>query len=430
MNEQSRAEEFAAYIGIDWGNETHFISLCEAEQQKVERHKLEHKPEVLRQWISDLQRRFPGRRVAVALEQSRGALVYALMNYEFLVLYPVNPKALAKFREAFYVSGAKDDPIDSDLLLELVILHRNRLRAWQPDDELTRTISLLVEYRRELVDKQTGLTNRLTDLLKLYFPQALAWAGDLATVQACDFLQLWPTLAQVQQATAVKLRQFYTTHGCRRTALIEQRLQEIETAQPLTTDGAVITASVAMVQATTAQLRPLLSSIKQMDKQIAELFSQHEDHELFNSFPGAGKVFAPRLLSALGANRKRYTTAEDIQQFSGIAPVIERSGKTCFVHRRFACPKFLRQSFHEYAGQSIRWAPWARAYYDQQRQRGQGHHAAVRSLAFRWIRIIFRCWQNRLKYSEETYQQALRKRGSQLTALIVAKNLKPNEENS
>jgi transposase len=420
MEQEVQQQEIGAYIGIDWADRTHFVSLRSADSQQVERYKLEHKPEVLAQWVSELQQRFPGRRVAVALEQSRGALIYALMSYEFLVLYPVNPKALAKYREAFYVSGAKDDPIDGDLLLELVTLHRHKLRAWRPDDELTRRISLLVQYRRELVDTQTGLTNRLSDLLKLYFPQALEWAGDLATVQACDFLQRWPTLAKVQQTTSTKLRQFYVAHGCRKAALIEARLQQIQMAQPLTTDGAVITASVAMVQATVSQLRPLMVSIKQFDKQIAELFAQHEDHEIFSSFPGAGAVFAPRLLSALGADRRRFASAQEVQQLSGIAPVIERSGKTCFVHRRFACPKFLRQSFHEYAAQSIRWAPWARAYYSRQRQRGNGHHAAVRSLAFRWIRIIYRCWQMRTPYSEDTYQQALRRRGSALANLIVA----------
>jgi len=419
MNPQTEQEPFAAYIGIDWADKTHFVSLCEAGSQVVERYKLEHKPEVLAQWIGDLQRRFAGRRLAVALEQSRGALVYALMSYEFLVLYPVNPKALAKFREAFYVSGAKDDPLDSDLLLELLTVHRRRLRAWRPDDELTRAISLLGEYRRELVNSQTRLTNRLSNLLKLYFPQALEWAGDLATVQACDFLERWPSLAKVQQTTASKLKQFYLKHGCRKAALIEARLQQMQQAQPLTTDGAVITASIAMVQASISQLRPLIASIKQFDKQIAELFAQHDDHELFSSFPGAGPVFAPRLLAAMGTDRTRYLAAQELQQFSGIAPVIERSGRTCFVHRRFACPKFLRQSFHEYAGQSIRWSPWARAYYNQQRQRGNGHHAAVRSLAFRWIRIIFRCWQMRVPYSEELYQQALRRRGSSLAKLLL-----------
>ncbi len=418
--EAPEQQEFGAYIGLDWADRTHVISLRGTDSGKVEHYQLVHKPEALAEWVSDLQRRFPGQRVAVALEQARGAVVHALMGYDFLVLYPVNPKTLAKYREAFSPSGAKDDPTDADLLLELVTLHRDKLRAWLPDDELTRTITLLVEYRRDLVAMQTSLSNRLTSLLKLYYPQALAWAGELTTVQACDFLQRWPTLAQVQQAAPAKLRQFYLAHGCRKADVIEQRLQEIKLAQPLTRDGAVISASVVMVQATTTQLRPLMEAIARMEKQIAELFRQHADHELFSSFPGAGPVLAPRLLAALGADRGRFAAATEVQQLSGIAPVMERSGKTCWVHRRWACPKFVRQSFHEFAGQSIRWSTWARAFYDQQRQRGNGHHAAVRSLAYRWIRIIYRCWQMRVPYCEETYCRALQRRQSPLARVLAA----------
>lgn len=418
--EAQEQQEFGAYIGLDWADRTHVISLRGTDSGKVEHYELTHKPEVLAEWVSDLQRRFPGQRVAVALEQARGAVVHALMGYDFLVLYPVNPKTLAKYREAFSPSGAKDDPTDADLLLELVTLHRDKLRAWLPDDELTRTITLLVEYRRDLVATQTSLNNRLTSLLKLYYPQALAWAGELTTVQACDFLQRWPTLAKAQQAAPAKLRQFYLAHGCRKADVIEQRLQEIKLAQPLTRDGAVITASVAMVQATTSQLRPLMEAIARMEKQIAELFGQHADHDLFSSFPGAGPVLAPRLLAAMGADRGRFAAATEVQQLSGIAPVMERSGKSCWVHRRWACPKFVRQSFHEFAGQSIRWSTWARAFYDQQRQRGNGHHAAVRSLAYRWIRIIYRCWQMRVPYCEETYCRALQRRQSPLARVLSA----------
>lgn len=418
--EAQKQPEFGAYIGLDWADRTHVISLRSADSNRVERYELAHKPEALAEWVSGLQQRFAGQRVAVALEQSRGAVVHALMGYDFLVLYPVNPKTLAKYREAFSPGGAKDDPTDADLLLELVTLHRDKLRAWLPDDELTRTITLLVEYRRQLVAEQTGLSNRLTSLLKLYFPQALAWTGELATVQACDFLQRWPTLAKVQQTAPVKLRQFYTAHGCRKADLIEQRLQEIKLAQPLTRDGAVITASVVMVQATISQLRPILEAIARMEKQIAELFGQHADHDLFSSFPGAGPVLAPRLLAAMGADRGRFSAASEVQQLSGIAPVTQRSGKSCWVHRRWACPKFVRQSFHEFAGQSIRWSAWARAFYDQQRQRGKGHHTAVRTLAYRWIRIIYRCWKERVPYCEQRYHQALVRRQSPLARVLLA----------
>ena len=414
-----KQEEFGACIGLDWADCTHVISLRDADSKKVEHYELTHKPEALVEWVSDLQRRFPGQRVAVALEQARGAVVYALMGYDFLVLYPVNPKTLAKYREAFSPGGAKDDPTDADLLLELVTLHRDKLRAWLPDDEQTRTITLLVEYRRNLVTTQTRLTNQLTSLLKFYYPQALAWAGGLKTVQACDFLQRWPTLAKAQQAAPAKLRQFYLQHGCRKAEVIERRLEEIKQAQPLTRDGAVITASVAMVQASISQLRPVMDAIAQMEKQIAELFSQHADHDVFASFPGAGPVLAPRLLAAMGADRGRFSAASEIQQLSGIAPVMERSGKSCWIHRRWACPKFVRQSFHEFAGQSILKCVWARAFYDQQRQRGNGHHAAVRALAFRWIRIIYRCWQMRVSYCEETYCRALQRRQSPLARVLA-----------
>lgn len=416
MNQEQQQQEleFAAYIGLDWADQGHAISLKDAASGAVEHYEIKQQPAVLAAWVSDLQGRFKGARVAVALEQSRGAVVHALMGYDFLVLYPVNPKTVARYREAFRVGGAKDDPDDADLLLELVTLHRDKLRAWQPDDELTRTIRLLVEYRRQLVNEQTRLSNRLQSLLKVYYPQALAWSGALATEQACEFLQRWPTLAHLQRETADHLRQFYREQGCRKGELIERRLEEIKGAQPLTRDAAVITAAVLMVQASAKQLRTVVQAIAQMEKKIAELFSSHPDHDVFSSFPGAGAVLAPRLLAALGADRGRFAAAREMQQYSGIAPVTERSGKTWRVHWRQACPKFVRQSFHEYAGQSIRWSRWARVFYNQQRQRGKGHHAAVRSLAYRWIRIIYHCWQARVLYNEEIYCRALEQRRSPL----------------
>jgi len=105
-------------------------------------------------------------------------------------------------------------------------------------------------------------------------------------------------------------------------------------------------------------------------------------------------------------------------QFSGIAPVTERSGKSCRVHWRWACPKFVRQSFHEFAAFSIPWSAWTKAYYFQQRSRGLEHHAAIRSLAFKWIRILYRCWKNRTPYNELLYLDALTRRGSPLMATL------------
>jgi transposase len=117
--------------------------------------------------------------------------------------------------------------------------------------------------------------------------------------------------------------------------------------------------------------------------EIEEAASAHPDFFIFESLPGAGSALAPRLLASFGSQRDRYGSAEEVQRYSGIAPVMEKSGKKKWIHFRWACPKFLRQSFHEWAGHSISQSTWARAYYQQQRGRGKDHHAAVRALAFK-----------------------------------------------
>jgi transposase len=171
------------------------------------------------------------------------------------------------------------------------------------------------------------------------------------------------------------------------------------------------------------QLRALHGSIAEYDRQIAHLFANHPDAFIFDALPGAGTALAPRVLSAFGTDRRRYPAAHDLQTYAGIAPVIERSGKQCWVHWRWNCPKFLRQTFHEFAKNSIPYSAWAKAYYEQQNQRGQGHNAAIRSLAFKWIRIIHRCWVDRRPYDESLYLQTLKKRGSKLYTLIPQKTL-------
>src|SRR5262249_50643473 len=159
-------------------------------------------------------------------------------------------------------------------------------------------------------------------------------------------------------------------------------------------------------------------SIRQFDQQLKERFQQHDDYTLFHSFPGAGPVFGPRLLSAFGSDRDRFQYADEVQNLSGIAPVTEASGKSRWVPWRLGCPKFLRQSFHEFAAQSVHHSVWAKAYYDQLRAHGSDHHAAVRALAYKWIRIMFRCWKDRTPYDEARYIASLQRRGSPLFRVL------------
>jgi transposase len=407
---------FAAYVGLDWSDQKHDVCLVDPAVGTPEFSVIKHQPEAIGEWARALRARFRGERIAVCLEQSRGPLIYALLKYDFLVLYPINPKTLARFREAFTPSRAKDDPRDAAYLVELLIHHRDRLKAWMPDSEKTRTLQLLVEHRRRLVGDQTRISNRMTSLLKGYFPQVLEWFPDIRTSLVCDFLLRWPSLDALKGVHRTTLLKFFRSHNSHRTETMAARLQAIKEARPLVTDRAVINSSTLMVKALAAQMKTTLEAVHGFDAEIKELCRTHEDFELFTSLPGAGRVYASRLLTAMGSNRERWQSADELLRFSGVAPVIERSGKSSWTRWRYFCPKFVRQSFVEYAGESIRHSEWARAFYAAQRAKGKSHQAAVRALAYKWIRVIWKCWQTRTNYDEARYLECLRKKGSPLVS--------------
>jgi transposase len=341
------------------------------------------------------------------------------MSCEFLDLYIINPKSLSSFREAFYGSGATSDPVDAELMRDMVRQNPSRFRAWQPDDVMTRSLRLLTEGRRDLVNQSTALTNQLTALLKGYYPQSLAWVGELDTAWACDFLQQWPTLQSLQASSRRQILRFYEKHP-RASLDLNEQLKQIQAARALTQDEAVLESSALMVKALVSLLRPLLVSITEFDRKIAVIFRKHPDRPIFESFPGAGAALAPRLTAAFGTDRGRYQAATEMQELAGIAPVTEKSGKKkSFVHWRYACPKFTRQTFQEFADHSRRWCKWAKAQYELLRQRGKSHNAAVRALAYKWIRILFRCWKDRQPYQDEIYTKSLIQHGSPLGSLLA-----------
>ena len=415
-------ESYAALIAIDWADRQHAVCLYDQTTGRREQYTVKHTPESLQAWVSSLRARLPGQQLAVCTEQSRGPLIYALLQYDFLVLYPVNPATLAKYRQAFSPSLGKDDPSDADYLLDLLQHHRERLRPWHPDNEQTRTLQLLVQQRRRLINDRTRISNRLTALLKSYFPQILEWFPDICTVLVCDFLTRWPTLAAAQKARPTTLLQFFKAHHSVRVATNERRLAELRVAVPLTTDGAVLNSSLLLVKVLITQLRTVLDALAEYDRHIEALCQTHAEYELFASLPGAGPVYAARLTAALGTDRSRWRSADELLCFTGIAPAIERSGKQTWIRWRYFCPKFLRQSFHEYAAESIHHSFWAKGYYNMQRLKGKGHHAAVRALAFKWVRIIWKCWQSRTAYNEVLYLESLRRTSSPLLKFIASQS--------
>jgi transposase len=424
--ESSNQNPVAAFLGIDWADQKHDIVLrAAASTASLEHRSIGAEPDALAEWVLEVRERFAGQgRILVCLEQSRGALIHFLMGYECFELYPINPKQLARYREAFRPSGAKDDPSDAELLCQLVSLHHGQLRPWHPDDGLTRKLALLCQKRRQAVDARTTLSNQLKSELKQYYPLALAVLNnDLTTALAADFLLQWPNFESLKKASAHKVRKFFYGHHSRSEQKLQARLERIQAAEALTRDSAIIEAGTLTAQMLAQQLKALGPYIARYEKEIAQLFHHHPDSALFNNLPGAGPTLGPRLLAAFGTDRERFQSASEAVTFFGVAPVTEQSGKSRWIHFRWACPKFLRQSFHEFAGQSVRFCDWAALYYQQQRARGKGHHAAVRALAYKWIRILFRCWKTHQPYDPQLYLTALLQRGSPYTSPV--KNSSP-----
>jgi len=300
------------------------------------------------------------------------------MSYDFIVLFPINPMTLARYREAFTPSRAKDDPTDADFLCELVALHREQLKAWQPDDVCTRKLRHLTLSRRRSVNMRTRFSNQLKALLKTYFPQALELCGDdLTTPMACALLQKWPSLQQLKKSRAETIRRFYYAQNARRGDVIEKRLALIAQAVALTNDPALIESSIITVQALTLGLRAAHTAISCYDREIARTFAQHPDASLFAALPGSGTAYSARLLAAFGSRRELFESAEAMLNFSGVAPVLKRSGQATITHRRYARPLFVHQSFIEYANESIRHSLWARAFYQMHKaalEKPLGHH--------------------------------------------------------
>ena len=411
---------FTAQVGLDWADAKHDFCLQPGGGGKREFGRFLHQPSQIDEWVQGLKARFGGT-IAVALELARGPIVYALQKYDFIVLFPVDPSLLAKYRVAFKPSRAKDDPTDAELALELMLRYPEHCPPLHPQSVAMRTLGYLVQQRRMLVDDRKRTVNRLCYALKQYFPQTLDWFDHRDTPLFCDFLTRWPTLQQVQRARAATLERFFHDHNVRREPLVARRVEGIKSAMPLTEDAAVIQSFQLLAITLVDQLRVLLQAIARFDEEIALVAPKLPDYKLFDALPGSGPSLAPRLLTAFGEQRERFQNAGQLQRYSGVAPVTQRSGKKSWVHWRWQCPTFVRQTFVEWAAQTINKSFWAGAFYQQQRAKGSPHQVAVRALAFKWIRILYRCWVTHTPYDESRYLKALQLRGSPLLAGLSTK---------
>jgi transposase len=412
MTSQHSASQPILFVGIDWADREHEVAWIDFQHNQGEDSFLQDS-QAIAEWVRSLERKFPNHRILIALEQSRGALITGLAGHTDLELYPINPNQLASYRKALFPSGRKNDPDDAALLAQFLADHHAQLRPWSPDSAETRQIAELTELRRKLVDDRKQLVAKLNSSLKLYFPLILELPHrELHNDLILDLLRRWPTLEQLKRASPNTLRKFLAQHRIKDPERQTQLIETIRSTPPLTKDKAMVQPRARYVQAIVEQIRRLNQAIGEFETEIAQRTAQHPDEPIFRSIPGAGDALIPRLIAAFGSDRERYQSAAQIQNYSGIAPITKQSGKSRHVQKRYSCPKFLRQTFHEFADHARKWSAWSKAFYNMKRAAGMKHHAALRALAYKWIRIIFRLWKTNMKYDETQYIEQLKRTGS------------------
>jgi transposase len=417
------------WIGLDWADKKHYLAVLAPGATSPASHSLEQKPAALDQFFLKLHQEHPHTRLGVCIEQARGPVIYALMKYDFVLIYPINPRSLADFRRAFTVSGAKSDPRDGDLLCELGAKHHDRLRALQPEEPWTRQLRLEVEARRGFVDERTALLNQLSATLKSYYPLALELFGeDLGGSMALEFLRRWPNLGKLKTVQSAVLRAFFYKQNSRSEEKIQQRLEAIKSAIPLTEDQAIVSALELKMLCLASQIAAVEKSIGQFDARIQSTFQKHSEAWLFRELPGAGPVLAPRLAALFGTQRENWDQAFNFQCWTGVAPVTKQSGNKATVHFRRARPIFVHQSAIEFAKCSILFCDWARLLYEDQLKKSKSRFAAIRMVAFKWLRILFRCWKDKVAYDEVKYLRSLKRHGIKLYESLYA-HLPPEPAN-
>jgi transposase len=394
------------YAGIDWADQHHDVVVIDEQGKPVAKKRVAHSAEGVAELVTFLRavgdvREHPDH-LACIIETTKGLLITALLEAGVPV-YPVNPKTLEKWRKP---SGAKTDTIDAFLLARKGRSDLDQLRRLEPDSPLVQELKQLTRDQDGLIQMQTRLVNQLTACLKAYYPGVLDLFTMLQQKTTLAFLQAFPTVERAQQAT---VEEIVAILRIAKHPKPEEKARGIvqQVHQPqLHADEITTRTKERLMLAVVSQLAAVMEAIATYDKEIDRLFLTHPDADVFVSLPGAGKRLAPRLLAEWGDDRTRYQDASNVQALAGTSPVAFQSGNFARAHRRYACNKVFRNTFHQFAWQSTRAEPWALAYYQRKRKEGKPHTVAVRALANQWVRIIFAAWTRHQHYDPTIFLAA------------------------
>ena len=410
-------EQLDHFIGFDWGIDKHQVTAVARDGKIVLQMAF---ADTAQGWAQFRQTLEPLGKVAVAIETSRGPAVERLLETG-LTIYPMNPKAAERFRDRKAPGGVKDDPLDSWSFADALRTDGHGWRALLAEDPQTQLLRLLCRDEIALIESRTALILQLKAALREYFPALLEAFDDWAMPSAWEFVVAFPTPALLAKAGKRRWQSFLHAQRLYNPQTAQKRLDIFARADQFVSPSAAVTTAKSLLAVTLArQLRTLETQIKEYRRRIEKAFNDHPDGGLFASLPGGGKKLAPRLLGEIGANRDAFASAQALQCYAGTAPVTRRSGRSCVARIRWMCNKVLRATVHLWADESRHKCTWAQAYYQEKKAQGKSHAQSLRCLGQRWLKIVWRMWQDRRRYDESTHMHSLTRSGSWVLGLIPA----------
>ncbi len=380
--------------GLDWASEAHAICIVDARGEIRESFSVTHDATGLRELVRRL-RRYPELRLAI--ERPDGLLVDTLVDAGIRVV-PIHPNKLKAARERYTSSGAKSDSADAYVLADLLRTDSHRFRELAPLSEPTRALRALVRTRDDLVKARTALTNQLNAQLAAFWPGAAALFQRVDSQIAIAFLERYPTPHSAAHLGERRLEAFLRRNAYCGRRPVGELVARLEAAPRGLVGAAESEARTECVKALVAALKTLLPKITELEGAIAVALDEHADGAIFKSFPRAGEVNAAQLLAEIGDVRERYLSDDVLAMEGGVVPVTKRSGKAKSIGFRWACNKRLRRAITIWADNTRHASPWAAALYARARERGADHPHAVRILGRAWLRVLWRCWQDRVPY--------------------------------
>jgi transposase len=393
------------FVGDDWAEDHHDVEVQDEAGRRLGKAKLgEGIAGIARlhELIAEHQdENAEAEQVVIGIETDRGPWVQALLAAGYRV-WAINPLQVARYRERHSVSGAKSDAADAHTLADMVRTDRHQLRPVAGDSDLAEAIKVVARAHKTLLWERTRHMLRLRVALREFFPAALEAFAELTAAEALELLGKAPDPVSAAGLTTAQITAALKRARRRQVADKAQAIRAALGAEHLTQPAAVVSAYAATVRAQVAILATLGAEITRMEEQVAAHFGRHPEVEIYRSQPGLGQILGARVLAEFGDDPTRYADARSRKNYAGTSPITRQSGKKKLVLARYVHNDRLIDTLGRQAFAAMIASPGARAYYDELRGRGVGHHAALRQLANRLVGILHGCLKTGTTYDEAT----------------------------